>query len=115
MMTRTLALLLALTVPALAQEHHHPAETITGATGLFYETWMRPDMPSQSCCNRSDCATVSEVKRIGNRWQARRKSDGKWLTIPPEKVEEGRDSPDGQSHLCSVGTTVFCFIAGAGG
>ena len=113
-MTRALAILLAFTSAALAQ-HQHPTEIITGATGRFYETWMRPDMPTVSCCNRMDCAVVSEVKRLGNRWEARRKSDGKWLVIPPEKVEERRDSPDGQSHMCSMGEAVYCFIAGAGG
>ncbi len=114
-MIRILAFLLALTTAALAQEHKHGAEIITGDTGKFYEGWMRPDMPEYSCCNKNDCAPVSEVKRVGSQWAARRKSDGKWLVIPPEKVEENRDSPDGQSHMCSVGTTVLCFIAGAGG
>ena len=100
---------------ALAQEHHHPNATYFGATAQFYETWMRPDMPTSSCCNRNDCAPVSEVKRVLGRWKARRASDGVWLDIPPEKVEERRDSPDGGSHLCSVGGTVLCFIAGTGG
>jgi hypothetical protein len=113
-MTRAALILLLSVAPAIAQEHRHPTEILTGATALFYETWMRPDMPTVSCCNLSDCAVVSEVRRLGNRWQARRKSDGAWLSIPPEKIEERRDSPDGQSHMCSVGVNVFCFIAGGG-
>lgn len=112
-MTRLLALLL-LTVPAAAQQHHHPTEGFEGATGRFYETWMRPDQPKVSCCNRMDCAPVSQVRQIAGRWQARRDIDGVWLDIPPEKIEEGRDSPDGRSHLCSIGSTVLCFIVGSG-
>lgn len=106
---------LSLVSRARAQEHQHPTETITGATGKFYETWTRPDAPAVSCCDRMDCAVVSEVRRVGDRWHARRKSDGQWLAIPPEKVEYNRDTPDGQSHMCSRGAAVFCFIAGAGG
>jgi hypothetical protein len=114
-MTRTIALLLALTVPAVGQEHHHPGETITGATALFYETWMRPDLPTQSCCNKSDCDVAVDVKRVRGQLWARKRNGGPMVSIPQEKIEEGRDSPDGQSHLCAVGTTALCFIAGAGG
>lgn len=113
-MTRLLALLL-LTVPAMAQEHRHPDEMIYGATGRFYETWMRPDQPRSSCCNRHDCDTAVDVKQIEGQWWARKKNGGPLMSIPAEKVEQGRDSPDGQSHVCSIGSTVLCFIAGAGG
>lgn len=106
--------LLLLAMPALAQEHHHPSETIYGATGRFYETWMRPDQPASSCCNRHDCETAVDVKQIEGRWWARKKSGGPLMSIPPEKVEQRRDSPDGQSHICSVGSTVLCFLPGGG-
>jgi hypothetical protein len=98
-----------------AQTHMHGHEAIPGAVWTFYETWMRPDQPGVSCCNRLDCAPVAEVRHINGRWSARRKSDGKWLSIPPEKVEHNRDSPDGRSHLCSMGEAVFCFVVGSGG
>lgn len=113
-MIRLLALLL-LAGPALAQEHHHPTETIYGATAKFYETWERPDMPGLSCCNRSDCDVAIEVKTVGGKLFARKKGEGPLVSIPPEKIEQRRDSPDGQSHLCAIGSTVICFIAGAGG
>lgn len=100
--------------PALGQDHQHPTETFDGATARFYETWMRPDQPMVSCCNKMDCAPVSEVKQVNGQWKARRVSDGVWLDIPPEKVEERRDSPDGRSHLCSIGSTILCFIVGSG-
>jgi len=115
-MTRALAILLALTTAALAQEHRHPGETITGARAKFYETWMRPDMPTVSCCNKSDCDFATVVKRVGSQWKACRKVGDKeqCFIIPPEKVEENRDSPDGLGHLCTVGTTVICFHPGGG-
>jgi hypothetical protein len=110
-----LCLLLALLpAGAWAQEHKHPTKTITGATAKFYETWGRPDDPMVSCCDKQDCDAVSEVRLVGDQWEARREIDGVWLRIPPEKIEQLRDSPDGRSHMCSRGTTVYCFKLGAG-
>lgn len=110
-----LALALLLFYPlAHAQEHQHPGITIEGATGEFYRTWERPDMAGASCCNRSDCDTAVDVKQIDGRWWARKKNGGPLMSIPPEKVEQRRDSPDGQSHVCSVGSTVLCFLPGGG-
>jgi hypothetical protein len=116
MLRFTLAAAAALATMSLArgQEHRHPDTIYSGALGRFYETWTRPDMPNVSCCNYQDCAPVRHVRQVNGRWQAQRESDGLWLTIPPEKIEHNRDSPDGRSHLCSIGATVFCFIVGSG-
>lgn len=102
------------TMSSWAQEHRHGDEIIPAVTGRFYETWDRPDMPGVSCCNRMDCAVVGGVRRVNGRLQAFRKKDGVWLTVPPEKVEHNRDSPDGESHMCSLGAVVYCFIFGTG-
>lgn len=119
-----LAYTLALLLPALADpppspqlpplmHHRHPPHDAE-LHEHFYSTWMRPAQPDTSCCNKQDCAPVSKIRRIGDRWEALREKDGAWLIIPPHTVEQRRDSPDGRSHLCSKGTTVFCFVAGAG-
>lgn len=100
---------------APAQEHQHGDQVITGATGKFYEGWMRPDQPNISCCNRLDCAPVGGVRQLNGKLQALRTKDGVWLTIPPEKIEQNRDSPDGLSHMCSLNQSVFCFLASPGG
>jgi hypothetical protein len=114
--TLAAAAALAATAHVYAQEHRHPGVTYDGATAQFYETWMRPDMPNVSCCNLQDCAPVRHVRqRPDGRWSAQREIDGQWLDVPPEKIEAGRDSPDGRSHLCSIGTTVLCFVVGVGG
>lgn len=101
---------------AKAQEHqhHHGTEVIEGATGHFYETWMRPDMPAVSCCNRMDCyATPARMR--GGKLQAMHRESGEWIDVPPEKVEQNRDSPDGRNHLCaSSWKYVFCFVMGGG-
>ncbi len=99
--------------PLPSIRHHHPPEDAELHHG-FYQTWMRPAQPDTSCCNLQDCAPVSKVRRVGDRWEAQREKDGAWLVIPPHTIEQRRDSPDGRSHLCSKGTTVFCFVAGSG-
>lgn len=115
-MIRTLLALCLLSVPAAAQEHQHPGVTYSGDVARFYETWTRPDSPRQSCCNKVDCAPIRGVRKtLDGRVEAQRDIDGAWLIIPPAKMEQGRDSPDGRSHMCSMGFTVFCFIFGTRG
>lgn len=122
-MRRILALAFVLhAFSAQAQEHRHPTEMITGDVGKFYESWHRPDLPKESCCNRADCY-ATQARTLGGRIQAKRREDGKWLNIPATKIETGRDSPDGRNHLCAPPPErehvypdgVICFIAGAGG
>jgi hypothetical protein len=107
---------LVLMLPVLADglsPHFHPPQD-ADIHERFYSNWMRPDQPYISCCDRRDCAPVTKVRRIGNHWEAQRENDGVWMVVPPQKVEQRRDSPDGRSHLCSRGQSVFCFVPGAG-
>jgi len=117
--TLWLALMVA---PAAAQEiHRHGNEVITGEVGRFYETWRKPDKPNESCCNRLDCY-ATEARFVNDRWQAKRREDGKWLNIPEQKIERNRDMPDSRAHLCAPPPNhphyekdaVFCFGAGSG-
>lgn len=105
---------------AAAQEHHHPPQDAV-MHDRFYSTWMMPDNPNKSCCNKQDCYSPSAVTYRNGSWWATRREDGKWLRIPQEKVEQWRESPDGRNHLCAPppnshhqADTVFCFVPGAG-
>ncbi len=87
---------------------------------LFYNTWMMPDNPAISCCHQQDCAPA-ETYWLNGHWMARKVTDtGDFTPIPEQKVEQGRDSPDGRSHLCgsrsfpSGDFNVYCFIPGSG-
>jgi len=104
---------LMLFAPTLAQEHQHPDATYSGALGQFYETWMRPNNPKSSCCNRQDCSPVTAIRHLQGMWQAQR-ADGQWLNIPNYAIEQRRDSPDGRSHVCAIGLSVICFVFGSG-
>jgi hypothetical protein len=83
----------------------------------FYSTWHMPDNPSLSCCNRADCYPT-EIKQIDGQIYARRREDGRYILVPPQKVERNRDNPDGRNHLCapppalSPLDSVYCFALG---
>jgi hypothetical protein len=105
-------LLLALMVPAVAQEHRHPPQH-ADIHDHFYSTWERPDMPGVSCCDKKDCAPA-EARFKDGVWHARQVGTSEWLTVPASKIEQRRDSPDGRSHLCNIRDHVICFIHGSG-
>jgi hypothetical protein len=110
----------ALSMMANAQEHRaHPVADLP-IHEKFYSTWYMPDQPTRSCCNKADCYPT-EVRVQEDSIYARRREDGKWLRIPPQKVERNRDSPDGRNHLCAPppratnpADTVYCFALGSG-
>jgi hypothetical protein len=104
---------------ARAQDHNHPAAD-AAIHELFYSTWMMPDHPQISCCNRQDCYPT-EVRFRDGFWEARRREDGRYIRVPWEKVEQRRDNPDGRNHVCMPPPNrsyrdeeVFCFALGGG-
>lgn len=100
--------------PASAQGHPPEHQALHER---FYSTWMMPDAPKVSCCHNQDCAPAAS-RVVDGRWEAKRPDDDTWVQVPPSKIEQNRDSPDGRSHLCgrkiSSGFAVFCFIRGGG-
>ncbi len=115
--------LIALVVPAKAQEHRaHPVGDLP-LHEKFYSSWCMPDQPTKSCCNMADCYPT-EVRVQGDMIFARRREDGKWLLVPSHKVERHKDNPDGRNHICApppppptasqVSDTVYCFALGGG-
>ena len=103
---------------AVAQHHHPPQDQALHEK--FYSTWYMPDNPTSSCCNNADCYPT-EIKYVGGSIYARRREDGKYIFIPPQKVERNRDNPDGRNHLCApppnslqAADAVFCFSLGGG-
>jgi len=114
--------LVALFASAKAQEHRtHPIADLP-LHEKFYSSWYMPDQPTKSCCNMADCYPT-EVRVQGDLIFARRREDGKWLLIPPHKVERHRDNPDGRNHMCAppplrtasqAPDTVYCFALGGG-
>lgn len=110
-------------VRAEEPRHGHPPQEMA-IHQKFYSTWMMPQNRAVSCCHDEDCSPA-ESKFENGQWLARKVSepDAEFTPVPPERVEQERDSPDGRSHLCgrrygfSGGNnlTVFCFAPGVGG
>jgi hypothetical protein len=65
--------------------------------------------------HRRCCAGAPAEARYSNGdWYARQVGTAEWLKVPPSKIEQRRDSPDGRSHLCNIREYVICFIQGSG-
>jgi hypothetical protein len=99
-----------------AVRHHPPQDQLLHEQ--FYSKWHMPDNPTVSCCNEADCYPT-EIKYIDGDIYAKRREDGKYISVPAEKVERNRDNPDGRNHLCAPppnafhpSDTVFCFALG---
>ena len=103
-------------VAAQAQDHYHPPQDVQ-LHEKFYSTWFLPDQPTKSCCNKQDCYPT-ETKYVGISVFARRREDGEWIIVPPQKIERNRDNPDGRNHVCMPppddpqAGSVFCFSLG---
>lgn len=112
--------LLIFALSVQAQEHRHPPQDI-GIHHQFYKSWYMPDNRAVSCCHDEDCFPA-QSKFVDGFWFARKTDDEDWIKIPPQKIEQDRDSPDGRSHLCgrkytmwNTGFSVFCFLPAAAG
>jgi len=99
-----------------ATRHHPPQDQLLHEK--FYSTWRMPDHPGTSCCNDADCYRT-EIKYVGGSLYAKQREDGRYIFVPPKKIERNRDNPDGRNHLCapppgsySSSDTVFCFALG---
>jgi hypothetical protein len=105
--------LILIAVPARAQHPEHDVEIHK----QFYNSWMMPKDRTRSCCHERDCYPT-EARKIGGRWEAKRREDGQWLVVPDDTIELDRDNPDGRNHLCApppeYGTIPYCFIIGGG-
>jgi hypothetical protein len=103
--------------PGLDAQRQHPPQD-QPLHEMFYSKWHMPDNPSTSCCNEADCYPT-EIKFVDGNIFAKRREDGKYILVPPQKVERNRDNPDGRNHLCAPppsafrpSDTVYCFALG---
>ena len=97
-----------------AQEiHHHEGQT--AEVDRFYSTWMQPDYPTQSCCNKTDCYSPDKTEFKNGQWWFEHRETGRMFPVPAHKIEQNRDSPDGRNHVCANPQGyVYCFKIGGG-
>jgi hypothetical protein len=111
--------LIFIATPIAAQEIHHH-EGMPEAVDRFYSTWRQPaygNPRTMGCCDRTDCYPT-QAKFQDGLWFAKHRETGRWIIIPPDKVEhdqiDPRESPDGRTHLCANRYgTVYCFVVGS--
>jgi len=114
-------LIFALVKMALAQEHHHPDETISDKrVSEFYDSWKRPPARLVSCCHRKDCYSA-QIRRGPGGLQYLHKWSGTWAALPSSIIESNqpdpRESPDTDNHVCAsemFPEIVYCAVLGGG-
>lgn len=89
------AALLALTLPAAAQDGQHGQSHDTWH-GDFYQKLVTPET-KVSCCNLADCRPTSG-RAVGDHYEV--KIDGSWITVLPSKVVK-TSAPDQGFHVCA--------------
>ena len=108
---------------ARADDYSHSHED---AVGKFYQNWQIPSSGwnngkrGGSCCNRTDCRPVVNMRRGGGGTQVQmQERDGSlshWYTVPDDRWEDQqpdpRESPDGRSHACVRTGIVICAVRG---
>jgi hypothetical protein len=96
-------LLVGLPLQAQEGEVTRPSIILHKISGYTKKSIQRGTCP---IIHRLAVATTGTATRLksstfdGNLY-AKRREDGKYILIPPEKVEHNRDNPDGRNHLCT--------------
>ena len=94
----------------------------------WYQSLMRPDTPSASCCAEADAYWADEVHVRGGKTFATITDDrddaplgrphipvGTEVEVPPEKLKWDRSNPTGHNVLfVSRGLYTWCFVQGSG-
>ncbi len=119
-------LALGLLAATAAQAHEEPTAATSEQAKVyeFYAKWRRPQGPYNvphrqvSCCNRTDCFPVGDIKRENGKYVVRPEGDNSWYVVPTSVVESNQpdplESPDGRSHVCVIAGQVVCFTEGSG-
>ncbi len=77
----------------------------------FYSHWLTRE--GISCCSGKDCEPIDD-KNVRLRSEGVEVYvEGEWVPVTPEKVRPYH-APDMMSHLCHLGTIIFCFVFGGG-
>src|SRR5215831_4720405 len=107
----SLATLLALASPAIAQDRHSDGHTGDGQWGSghaenhdWYKDLKQPGN-GYSCCNGThngidgDCRPTRAYQTDDGTWRAL--INGRWTPVPPRVVLH-QLAPDGHSHICAA-------------
>jgi len=108
-----LAMMLAL-YPIKVSAQQHSQEEMEGHAKYhdeFYSKWETEE--GNSCCNNNDCAPIDDDRIRIREGELEVKILDIWVIVPQNRIRPYRP-PDLRSHLCHIGTHIFCFVYGAG-
>lgn len=91
--------------------HSAPPPNANPAFSAWFGSLVDPNT-NAPCCSLSDCRTV-EHRMARDHFEV--EVEGRWVSVPEEKVLHRTDNPTGQAVLCwSRALGILCFVPGAG-
>lgn len=120
--------ILALSIRLALAHDYGQWENSDPAIREWYQSLMRPDAPSASCCGEADAYWADEVHFRDGKTFATITDDrddaplgrphipvGTEIEVPPEKLKWDRSNPTGHNILfVSRGLYTWCFVQGSG-
>jgi hypothetical protein len=83
-----------------------PPENADPAFAPWFESLQAPN--GTSCCTIADCRTT-DYRTTGQGYEAL--VDGRWLTVPPDRVLQHSANPTGRAVVCYLPSTgILCFV-----
>ena len=129
-MIRTLALVLALSISALAKDNE-TWDASPAHVRQWFQSLQRPDYPGQSCCGESDAYWADSFAAQGDQYVAIITDEreilgrppipvGTRVLVPNEKIKWDRGNPTGHGVIfvrgfLSIVLEVYCYVPPGGG
>ncbi|MBV8537652.1 MAG: hypothetical protein JO128_18795 [Alphaproteobacteria bacterium] len=85
-----------------------PPENADPALAPWFRSLAQPGT-GISCCSIADCRPV-DTRITSGGYEIYVKDQ--WLTVPPEKVLQGKQNPTGKPVACVLNGQVLCFVPG---
>jgi hypothetical protein len=85
-----------------------PPENADPALAPWFRSLAQPGT-GISCCSIADCRPV-DARITSTGYEIFVKDQ--WLTVPPEKVLQGKQNPVGRPVACVLNGQVLCFVPG---
>lgn len=85
-----------------------PPENADPALAPWFRSLAQPGT-GISCCSIADCRPV-DTRITPSGYEIFVKDQ--WLTVPPEKILQGKQNPTGKPVACVLNGQVLCFVPG---
>jgi hypothetical protein len=91
---------------AVSAAHATPPENADPALAPWFQSLQAPN--GSSCCSMADCR-MTEYRTNETGYEAL--IEGRWMTVPPDRVLERVGNPTGRAVVCyAPGMGILCFV-----